>query len=112
RGIHISNNHHASRFVFDTGVFERDHDASRLLCVTARSDTQMNVWHLHSKVAKKVVGHLRVIMLASMNQERLHWQAASPAIQCFQDCRNLNEVWTRACNKKNSHIRPPVAARE
>ena len=76
------------------------HDAGGLLGMRPGTDAEMQVGRRQSQLAPEYVRHLRVVMLAGMDQHR-----ASPArrLQLMEDRRDFHEI--RPCRRDEMNFR-------
>ena len=103
RGIHITvyNDHRGASF--QTDRFETCHDAGGLLCMGARTNTQIQIGFPKPEIFKEDVGHVGVIMLPCMDKDMLH-PIGRVEGQC--DWRGLHKVGASADNADYRMHRP------
>jgi len=108
RRIHIPHYQYHVWFLAEQNRLEALHDFRRLLGVAARSCAEEHIRGRHLQVRKEGVGHFCVVMLASVDQNRLNRACPFPAhavelANCLQDWSGLHEIRPRAHDDDNLH---------
>lgn len=100
-GIDIAHNDDPIRLVLDADGLEFNHDASGLLRMRARANSEIDVRLWNLKVGEEVIGHLGVIVLARVNQEDV---VVTPSAEGFEDGRDFHKIGARAGDQHEFHM--------
>ena len=99
-GVDVADDDDPGRTALQAYALISQHDAGGLLGMRPGTDAEMQIGRRQSQLAPEHVRHLRVVMLAGMDQHR-----ASPArrLQLMKDRRDLHEI--RPCRRDQMDFR-------
>ena len=94
RRVNVSNDERPIGFFFQHDRLEALHHGCRLRGVRARADAEIHVRLRQAEIVEEGVGHLRVVVLPRMNDERRKLSLAP--LHGFDNRRDLHKVGARA----------------
>ena len=93
-GVDVAHDDHQVRPLVEADPLEGQHDARRLLAMTAGAHAEIDVGPRQTESVEEGLAHARVVVLARVHQDMP--EAFGEAVERFDDRRHLHEVGTRA----------------
>ena len=103
--VHVADHENRVRLLLEYYWLERGHDLRRLHRVRGAPDAEVEVRLRDSELVKEEVAHIRVVVLAGVNEQRLG--AIETSIGLDQR-RDLHQVGPRAHNVQDLHGGDPT----